>query len=846
MSISTEDAKRYDERFGVKKNPENAFEKIHDFSLKDRDDNLFTQHDYFEHLYYENDSIQKAKEQVINFVINNQRYILLHSYGRNGKSSFLNFLEHRVVEFQENGINPSFEFFDFEGNTNLSSSLKDSFQNSTHFFLNKFLFKENSFDFISSRSQIIKDLNTWLDENPIRNPNFDSNKTYEYNNLFSQFRFKIGHCVETFCEKHDFTQHNQHRENLKKKISDILNQLEPREAGELFAYVLLLYILKNKVFFEGNFLHQYRNSSTRRKIIIVLDNIDDILNNEAEDIATNYTYYICKFLTLFESLSPKIEKLLPGFDIRTDISIIYSFRTANYVNAMKISKEDSASIKNRHTELFHSAPKIKITSVKDSHEIINKRFRFYKDLVKKLNVPINPKYAFFEHLLKSLQHASLYSTTDSQENYKDLINIFRLWNGNREVMFNNYFYEYLRNLDPIPNLHSPVISYLIKGTYLNIFLKPFIENKIESTLSDTIQLFFASFDENIRRERCSLQRILFTIILNRLQDIEKKLREITCSQDLHDKGISLFDLIETIKAIDTKNNQAYELEEIESLLNSIFFEEIDEWGHLLTCTKSTRGTSEKGTKIQGKYLDFTDEFDKYRTYQNKETLPTKKSRIKTDLSKIKFYYNDSCFYLITHVHRHFEYYAAALGFDKPLILHYHYSINKNASYSFEFEKIIRDVLNKVSQICVSTLKFYENNFLDKFPPLKYTNSEYALNGKFYFDDMISKQHTYIEQFRLYLTLFHKFSDDANTDRKIKESLNCKLVKFIKKYHALFFTCFRKLSEMRPDILEDHPLIKSYDAFVELERIATEIEDANCKIFTKSISTKNMLVSATIK
>ena len=100
MSITIEQANRYNKRFSIEENPLNAFEKILDFSLKDRDSSLFTQDDFFDHLYFVNTSITRAKEQIIQFIVSNQRYILLHSYGRNGKSSFLNYLEYKSEEFE--------------------------------------------------------------------------------------------------------------------------------------------------------------------------------------------------------------------------------------------------------------------------------------------------------------------------------------------------------------------------------------------------------------------------------------------------------------------------------------------------------------------------------------------------------------------------------------------------------------------------------------------------------------------------------------------------------------------------------------------------------------------------
>lgn len=840
MNISKEIAERIDKRLNITTNPEYGLESILNFDFTKRDDKYFTDKDYFKYLYLKNSSIIDAQHKIINFIKGNHKYLILHSYGRNGKSSFLNLLEFESNEFSKTNINTCFEFFDFQGNTNMSNSRRDSFQNSTHFFFNKFIFKENTKDFLDERFSIVRELNLWLDNNPIEGRGFDSNKTYEFNNLFSQFRYKIGKVVDFYFQNYDEARHNEIKEKTKEDISEILNNLDESQAGELFAYVLLLYLIKNKDFFSSNKLIQYNNGN-RRKIIFVLDNIDDILSNEAEDIATNYTYYICKFIDLFDSLDVKLNTLLTGFDINTDISLIFSFRTANYVNAIKICKENSESQNNRHGDLFHNAPSIRITSVKDSKSIIKRRYLFYKEMCSKLDLSINPKYKFLEDLLIALENSEYYSTSDDAiENYKDLVNIFRLWNGNREVAFNKYFFTYLDSLDTIPSMANPGISYLTKGTYINVLLKPFIENNIGGTLSDVIQYFFNSFDHNIQLRRCSLQRLAFSIILNKLQDNDKYLRDITCSQDLHDKGVSLFELLELIKDIDNEDDEAYSLYEILELLNTVFFEEIDEWSHLLTCTKSTTKIKDD-KKVQGKYLNFNEDFEKYKTYKSTDISFLEKTKLKNELSEVRFYYNDSCYYLITHVHRHFEYYSLFLDSEKPLILHYGYE-KSGREYIFEFESCIEKVLSKVSEICESTLFFYEDHFYKKYSPLQYTQSVYALNKKFYFDDIISKQHTYIEQFRLYILLYHNFSENRILNRILKVRANKKLITLIKRYHQLFFKCYLKLATLSDDLPAS--LHNSHKAFTILENKAKKIEEEGYQIFTHQVSTRNMIVLPT--
>ena len=175
-----------------------------------------------------------------------------------------------------------------------------------------------------------------------------------------------------------------------------------------------------------------------------MDNIDDILSNLAEDIATNHIYFVCEFIeTTHNVLNSFLLEKLSGFSFDSDITFLFLYRTANYLNVVK-SSYLNISNRGRFPEYFINAPKYRISTVKSSKEIFDKRLNLYFSLCKYNEREPDINALLIQKLINSLDKTENINTERDEDLYifftknetNDLNNIFRLWNGNR-ICVNN-------------------------------------------------------------------------------------------------------------------------------------------------------------------------------------------------------------------------------------------------------------------------------------------------------------------------------------------------------------------------------------------------------------------------
>ncbi len=819
--------KRFLEVFDVKNRKDTVFSTILNFDTE-KSNSSFSAEDYFKLLYTETSSLKKVNEEIIDNFKFETKFQIIHSFAKNGKSTFLKHLQYNKKRYISKGLNLIFINFDFSSNTTNSNASPSSFKNTVHSFFEYYLFNGGKINIDSLEA--IKVLNKFIDEISIDQTIHLSEKKYhEIKTIFFPFRNKLTQIINEYDSSTEFEEVKQ--QNFFIKFNEILNSFGEEKAGEILVYIILLRLINLKDQFSKEIIDVYENSykKTRNRIVVVFDNIDDITSHIAKEIATNQAFYLSKFMDIYFTFLCEFKKLFKNFIFNEDVYFIYSYRTANFVNAFQVFRRRyflNESQKNRYTEYFYNAKKFKITTVKESACIIEYKFWFYKTLCEINNVDISPKYYFFDYL-----NTLVYLNSRNPDDI-DLSQVYRLWNGNRSIIFNSQFFRQFENLN-IDKIDKDFI-FLEKGTYLHFFLKPFYDTGYyETNLSTIITKIFREFNNCTDSSKCELSRLLFNVIINTLQESNNRLRRIDDCVDLIDKGISLFELLNTLQIKNKDGASAYSLDEINEFLNLLFYEEIDAWGHLLTCTKTT--TYEKDQDLlQGKLLTFDNEFSSYKEIQK----GCSNESLKLKLKDIKFFYNDNAYYLVKYVLPNFEYFSVFTGVKKPLKYLIDYRIFEN-EYKFDFSEVINKILGLVNCLCKSSITCYREYFLEHWTPKEYCETKLSFNNTFHFKDVISRHITYLDQFRRYLLKNSRriYNVENNTLEKLQYEINIKLTYFLKKYLDLYFTTFESFKDMG-DLPQS--LIDANHVFLKLSEILETIEkkeNLNKNIVLEYYSTK---------
>jgi len=208
-----------------------------------------------------------------------------------------------------------------------------------------------------------------------------------------------------------------------------------------------------------------------------------------------------------------------------------------------------------------------------------------------------------------------------------------------------------------------------------------------------------------------------------------------------------------------------------------------------------------------------------------DTVPIiEKQRTIRRLNSIKFYFNDSAYYLVKHVLPNFEYYSVFSGNKSPLIFSTDIISNQtDADWTFKFDEIISGVYKIVEGICEASIQFFEDFFSDHWTPKQYCEStKISYNKTFQFKDIISKHLTYIDQFRRYLlNYFDEIYPNISQLEKLKKQIMEKLCKYLRMYFKLFFDSY-ELIELMGEMPES--LKSTSMRFKELSVVLDEIED----------------------
>lgn len=813
--------------------PSLILRKILDFAplpspdLRDEKMNLYMDCFHIETVDFERKKIELTEK------LGQSKLVFLHSYAKNGKSTFINSYIHQA---QTNGL---------IGNQKVDS------------------FGQYLLDFaIESKTKIARD------------PGFFETKCYlffeQFIDNYEEDARKALKAILLFPYKKHPGKNNENRDfkRLFRKIGpDILKALEEDSGWEDRLLNLLKEFLKisipedasDNLFIADTSLQLFyllilsvlhtNYKAGQKSFIFFLDNLDDI--------STDYYTYLSSLVILnslgfirqfaehfshevFKNLNPSL--LSGGLEDGASIKFVVAYRSANYVSAINILESTTFNpslIDRAGIDKFEMAPVVKISTIKSSFDIIERRLMIYKELCKLKGVRASddPDYRRITRLIKSFR-----TDKEAKESFKYAL---RLWNGNR-----NQFMSYLSSFDSSFDLKEVELASLetVKGIFVFYLLKYYFQlgakdAGVESTLGSIIEYSFNSFPTDHMEERCNLLRMVISLVVNTLnrgainQDqIISGSRRVTTAEEIKNHGISLLEILsyfDKIKVADpndsSKRVSAYSESDFQKLFDVLFTTEYDEWSHLFTCYK--KSTDQTGVKfLKRKKYDFSSEIQLFFLDKSR---PTTRER----LDGVRIYYNDNAFFLETNIRRHFEYYALSIMNDGELLpkypklrkmntyspLPYLFNLTPSSrlvsytiepeelrfeAYDFAGESIIDAVFDRAQKCIAVTTSFFKENMSDKeFDLVRYcTIPSAALKGKMFFDDLISRHIGYLESIRhdvihgkipLRLKVGGQFEPVLNSDPtllSIRRYLNYRFIKAINDYLDLFQKHLYEVSE----------------------------------------------------
>lgn len=846
--LTKEELKRFGKHFNVSFIPSNQlFERIFNYKIDECDTQDFTTSDFFNVLYVVNDSIRNCYKDLIRNIRNHKQFHILHSYGQNGKSTFLRYFLFEADNDRLSGVLLKQCFFDFSDRYRDSRDKIDVsyFNRCCRFFQLSFLqFKSDDIE------KFGKELGSFVRFiQQIREATAQDNNYVNIHDFFGGYVDEFQLLVESvfFQNKHEDTPIGQ-KNRFNKGVEKLLKNHEGKVSGsDLFCFIIFFKIFQNRAFFASNKEAPLDDVfKKRKKLVIVIDNIDDIQSHMAETIATNQTDYLTDYFHRFNSfLQPFISEFIPGLYLQSDIIFIFSYRTANYLNSVHAYKRHlNQSMIERYAHAFINADVYKISTVKSSFEIVSSRLFLYASLCEYYNRRKSENY----HLLKALlatvspyrcSNMDDFVMKDDKNELSDIRHIFRLWNGNRKALYNIVKYDHAANLFKEANKIPDKYSYLRKGAFIYLSLHVLHNKRNYYQLGRLIDHLFTYHKECFLHKKPSLFRLILTYMIE-LNDSREN-RKIKKTEDIFSNGVSFGSVLRSITLFkDRFNHSVYSQNEFTKLFELLFFEEIDEWSHLLSCYKGTSFVDGNGMEHAGKKFQFRNDialFFKYFDFDRKEFTD---KEVEKRLKSIKFYYNDNCKYLITHVIMHFEFYLLSLGGEKPLFLLNENIITDKRELDFEFTNAITKVFSQVEKSINANVDFYLNVISKYYTHNKFSlESRLCINNKFFFADLISKHITYIEQFRRCILdkdirLPSIKSQSEETQKRILTMANEKLTNAIYKYLKLFFQNYVKIEKVNKNI--PTTLKGTFTGFKYLQERADLIMDSDYTDFGTLIKT----------
>ncbi len=762
-----------------------VFNKVMKFELPECDSE-FTLNDFKKYFFDKNVFSQEWKK--LNNAIEKSKVIYLHSYGKNGKSTFLRY----YLESRESSVS-RFEIINFSTLNkywapNLNYRLRDHLKSLFYQILVK-----------DDKPYILKFFKSLLEDFNIRShiPSYRSPRITEYIELVSLL----------FKKKNLNTSYT----NTEKKFDYHQFIIDLFHGNHLPNEFLLCTLISYTCFKHAKYL----GSS---ELIIALDDLDDVFTYLPEKINQVLTMVVFQFIHELQISFTSIFKCKDGQKL--DLKFLFVYRTSNFLSSIytDISKNEQSRL-----QFYKSnASKVRLSSVQEPFGIYKKRIDFYLTLCSINKIRPSQKAYILQIFLEIVREF------DSDYKYIYLQRIFRLWNGNKfrltEFILGSDFTD--NELEIILENGKRINSNIKINIFYNKIVKYFTRVETGNTLTEFMEYSIHNFESDQEKGQCSLARLFFTFVYNE----RNKNKSIESIPDSYHKGISLYSFISEIEKIRKNGSPAYNQDEIIELFTSLFSFEIDNWGNFFSCVTAT---DIRNLNQPIEYYKFTREL--------RNILKSGKK-----LEKVKFFYNDSAPYFMFQLKRSFEYFSVCENYNNPLLCDLKVSILKDGKFNSNFEQTLNNVFSRVKICTIITIEFYQNCF-SHLSIQEYINSSFTYNNKFYFDDLISKIITYIENVR-YSAVSNKIKikgdyPNLNSDEqsKCKQFINKTFITNIEKYLNLFFSLFNKIEEINAQSKKDSTLIKSFESMdmsIPHSLLKTNTAFQNLKNLIKDQKAKN--------
>ena len=769
------------------KNDRNSYilRKVLKFEISKCSQN-FTIEDFINYFYFDktfNESFRELKK-----ALNESSYVYLHSYGKNGKSTFIKI-------FLKNELPPSRFgrfFFDFKAKKKSTPKLilKEKVK---AFYKDYFLIYENTpykanpfylfFKYISDNYNLSDILQ--LDDQESR---ISINNLYKVAQKFTndienyKYRYKKNGSSSFYIKKDLFIN------ELYKAFQNNVDKLLP-----LLIAVRIYYSVKH---------------DKHKQVAIVFDNLDDVYTYIPEQINNTYTANIIEFMQNLTNCFSNIF-VNESLNSHVDPKFIFIYRTSNYLSTISSMYELDDSIRSR-IDYFEEdvIRRVRITSVKDSFDILKKRVEFYEKLCNGWGIKKSNKY----HILINTMEAFADIDRHHKVNYAPAT-ILRLWNGNKLSFIDFILRVSIREIEKEIFLDPLVSSRVKTELFFHLFIKYFHSKSANnSPIAKFIKYTFSSFNNELEDERCSLSRLFFTYIYNK----RRKNLEIRSIKDAFTKGIPLNEFINDIRQIKIGGEHCYSFEDIKIMFENIFSFEIDNWGNFFSCC----------TPADMDNSNFPKEHYKW----TKNTLDSIKDPERG--KKIKFFDNDSAGYFMFQLRRSFEYFSYCSNKNTlPLSSAISYTKLSDGNIQVTFDEILNRVYKRIERICYITYTFFKNAF-HYHSVDTYCNSYWSAHNKMYFDDLLSRILGYVEDVRHSLLNgkiqirgdYSKYS--AEEKKEAKSYINIIFLSNILKYLTLFEELYNQC-RIRDGIKKNQPisheLEKTKNSFDFMKTIALGIQ-----------------------
>lgn len=774
---------------------------------------------FFEYFFISNDIIKNHQNRLIELILSDQNFHVVHGFAKNGKSTFI---KNTIREFNNKGnllegynlcniklIYTVYYDFQYLNNSDFIEKIKQLFKISFVSYGNPSEQRTYNLNIRNFHKAIRAFLNKILTNNIEMIP--------QYELVVKSLQF-----VERKLEDFVFQTDDSIGLGKLERVSEIFdiyicNDINEENIEQFFIYKVMydIFIQISKNIF---------NKSEKAKIVFILDNIDEYLKDndffflkhpqvilwsffkelfETPEVSVFFYEAVIEYSGINENEIKQIT-----FDFKTQICFIYVFRTANFLAFAQLMREIYVSMSETKASFLPSAilgtNYIRYSTIECTTEIINQRLERFYEIIGGGRISKPPKgYMFLKNMTKLLNTKT--NDDSIREKYR---NIFNLWNGDKVKLFEyiimnwNYVSEkYYNSEELVEKIVKMERLYLNKGIYIHFFLD--LLKKDNVVLDDLLNHILYSFVDESKKGK-NIRRIILNIITNVSEKNKRNYSKLHISNTFSNiplKGIGLYDLLDKIqKYIDEVNDKDYyDFNDVKQFFLDICdIPKIDFFAQLISIYKNPTKSSAP--------LNYT---NYYNINKEIERFLIEKSACKLDLNKIRVFNNNNAAYLTSSLLSNFEYFSFIIGNDfKPLVL----SVNRKNNLTtidsivdFDFYDIIEAVYEKVKCSLDDMAEFYLKKLILNYPPnvfvkdekfsiqmephLNRSDSNVNLVGNFQIRMIIARHFTYLEDFRELILCSSNLFKIQSEER---DKINNYLLDILEKYNKLFISKYEDI------------------------------------------------------